>query len=500
MNLGEKPSITSLRVGRSLKEMKVLPSGLGSQTPTLPMLQQKRPILSADGNMSIDALKRKIRDLEFENQKLKSHVDQAEKSIHNFRGFLHKSNSDTKSVACQSDPVRSYDIRNAGSIVNNMSGRDPEKELQAVKRERDNLRVSVENLSSLLNEKTHALELRAIADAAAATNVGIAIEPPVVVSASMNTSMSLDMVQVPRTQLMELHRKAVLYRLRMHELKHACAEEMNEFRLALEVEYRSKIAECLQQLSLANQIQQLVLKKASQSSVPSTPLHSNIQAGSPGSKGSKPLFEALSPVHHRDHGRSSKDCTPSGFMTHLQHSTPNMKLGSVHVSSPPVMLVSKSASGPKLPSLQGTPESVSHTYMATSCQTSPVPKVEAEVEATLSVKDAQVLQQHLQQQQQHLQQQLTIQVEKYDNTVREHNATVSSLRDDLSALRERNRTLTAQLTRAHDYFAGHTLDRVKQEVAAVKQSAHVKDLTKVAAARELTLEKDSLMNEVAFKK
>jgi len=498
MNLGEKPSMTSLRVGRSLKEMKVPPSGfapVGSQTPTLPMLQ-KRPVLSADANMSNDALKRRIRELEFENQKLKSHVDQAEKSIHNYRGFLHKPQGDTKTVASQTDPVRSYDVRNAGSILNNTSGKDPVKELQSVKRERDNLRASVENLSALLKEKTQELEMRDAAANADAEQTSVS-EP---IGISMSTSTNISMVSVARTDLMALSRKVVRYRAALGGLRRSCAQELNEFKLALEVDFGKRICECLQQLSLANQIQQLVLKKTSQTSVPNTPLGSGVQAGSPGSRGSKQLQEALSPVHFAS-GRGSKESTPAGGLAHLplQHSTPNMKLGPI--ASPPV-LVSKSTSAANFPSLQSTPLAAlaekELSVAVVSCQTSPMPAPKNE--ETLSVKDAQLLQQHLQEQQQLLQQQLMQQMEKNDATVREHEIVLRSFHDDISTLRERNRNLAAQLTRAHEYFTGNTLARIKQEVAALKQSAHVKDLVKVAAARELTLEKDSLVNEVAFKK
>jgi hypothetical protein len=484
--------MTSLRVGRSLKEMKVPPSGmapLGSQTPTLPMLQ-KRAVLSADANLSTDGLKRRIRDLELENQKLKSHVDQAEKSIHNYRGFLHKPQGQSKSISCQTDPVRSYDVRNPSSILNNTSGKDPEKELQSAKRERDNLRASVENLSALLREKTLELESRDGADAEARE---AAFASPAVMSTSMSTSMTLDNVTVPRAHLLELHLKVIQYRAAMKGMQRSVAQELGDFKLALEAGFSAKIAACLQQLSSANQIQQLVLKKTSQSSVPSTPVSGGaVRAGSPASRGPKPLTEALSPVLFR--GGVSKEATPL-----VQHSTPLMKLGPI--SSPPV-LVSQSTSAAKFPSLHSTPLAPAREYAATSCQTSPMPAraPASPAEEMLSAKDAQLLQQHLQEQQQHLQQQLAAQTARYDLVVREHEVAIRGFHDDLSALRERNRNLAAQLTRAHEYFTGNTLAKVKQEVAAIKQSAHVKDLVKVAAARELTLEKDSLMNEMAFKK
>ena len=75
----------------------------------------------------------------------------------------------------------------------------------------------------------------------------------------------------------------------------------------------------------------------------------------------------------------------------------------------------------------------------------------------------------------------------------------NSLMTQLHVEKESAMLLQGKLDRVRDYFNGVFLRKVKADRDAVKQSAHVKDLTKVAAHREISLERDKVLNELSCK-
>lgn len=97
---------------------------------------------------SIDSLKRKIRELQFENEKLRLHVDQAEKSIQSYRGFLSNKPQSARSrdVECQTLTMPPSSLPSCSSAIGQV-------EFNKLQCERDDLKVAVEMMSCTLKKR-----------------------------------------------------------------------------------------------------------------------------------------------------------------------------------------------------------------------------------------------------------------------------------------------------------------------------------------------------------
>lgn len=531
-SLNEKPSnMGGSRNGRVLKEIKTplsLPMVGGGAPPphnnkNVPPVNRLnsnnnsniRPVLSADSNMSNDVLKKRIRELEYENEQLKKHVLQAEKSIQNYRGFLSNKSTDrdtSRSIAVQtedksnsfenkysSNNVRMSGLSIASSFTNNNSVQSS-MELLGARKERDELRISLETLSSKykIQENENVMLREQLTNSKIPARSIESIDLPQSESISIPLP-KLDefspLISVRKHDLVHLYKQIQRYRVDMKELKKCLESELIKFQLSLEKEFAVKTKTCLLAMEhCSKKDYELTKCDMTSASVNTSPMSKSIRETS--ACATSPMSIVMPVQEVTCHSVSTmtspeknQTVNATGIISPNNSASENIESNGIlcafaHVPTTP-MSIQGSQSILKLPKLNHSVE-----LSDSSHKQAPPQDIDTNSKELYRIME---LERELDQQQ-------AMQKQQYDTMLKEYDTKVSNLMDQIITEREKANISRVNLGRAKEYFNNNYLVKAKSELDAIKRAAHVKDLMKVAAHREVSLEKDKMMNELVYKK